>query len=207
MRVRPFERLPAAQALAAEAAALDALAAGGPEALHLWEASGYAAVLPRSGSDASHLLRPESPGVEVIRRTSGGGSVVVGPGCLCYGLVLSLDRRPELLDVPRSYQTLLGALAAELPGVTVAGSDLLAGDRKVAGHAQRRTRHGLLHHGAILHDFDLPLITRTLREPRRRPAHRGPRTHDDFLANAPATREDLVAALETALTTMLKRDL
>ena len=136
--------------------------------------------------------------IPILRRDSGGGAVVLGPGCLSVALILSLDARPALADVAGSYATLLRALADALaiPDVTIRSTDLALGNRKFAGHAQRRLRHTLLHHGTILYGFDLGLIDTLLPEPPRRPAWRGSRRHREFLANAPLGRVDLVARLQ-----------
>lgn len=177
-------------------AALRALECDG-EALLLWESRNPCVVLPRSGSAADSVVKG-SP-LPVLRRASGGGAVVLGPGCLNYALVLSLERRPVLLDVEDSYRALLGALAESLPvsGVRPLGSDLALGDRKFAGHAQKRSRGALLHHGTLLYDFDLALVSQALHEPQRQPHYRRGRTHADFLVNLPLPRETLVERLET----------
>ena len=71
----------------------------------------------------------------------------------------------------------------------------LVRERKFAGHAQRRVRGAVLHHGVVLYDFDLDLIDALLPEPPRRPAWRGDRTHREFLTNAPLAREEIVHRL------------
>ncbi len=169
------------------------------ERLLIWESAEPAVVLPRNGEPALWACRPAcaARGVPLLRRGSGGGAVVVGPGCLNFALVLSLDRRPWLTDVERSYEWLLGRLAAVLAvdGIAVRSSDLAIRDRKFAGHAQRRVHRALLHHGVALYDFDLELIEALLPEPRRRPGWRGDRTHREFLANAPLSRDEIVRRL------------
>lgn len=202
MRIEAYRKLAPEDGLAAELRRLEALdqapsAEPLPETLLLWESPTVCAVLPRGGSPADHLCRPAEPGLPVLRRVSGGGSVLLGPGCLNYAFALSLERRPELLDVAASYQAILGALAAllALEGVSARGSDLTWGDRKFAGHAQRRTRRGLLHHGTLLYGFDLNLVSQTLREPARQPPYRAGRRHEDFLTNAPASLDALLAGL------------
>ena len=94
---------------------------------------------------------------------------MLGPGCLNFALILSLERRPELRDVRASYDKLLGALleAFALKGLARAGpSDLACLGRKVSGNAQMRKRSSLLHHGTILYGFDLGLVDRYLPVPR-----------------------------------------
>ena len=171
----------------------------GGERLLVWESAHPAVVLPRNGAaDAwANLEACAVRDIPILRRNSGGGAVVLGPGCLNFALILSLDARPELADVAGSYVRLLGALADALaiPDVTIRSTDLALGNRKFAGHAQRRLRRTLLHHGAILYRFDLGLIDALLPEPPRRPAWRGSRRHREFLTNVPFARADLVARL------------
>ena len=177
-------------------------AGNGPAGEHLliWESAHPAVVLPRNGSveawaDPGACASRDIP---ILRRDSGGGAVVLGPGCLNVALVLSLDERPMLADVASSYATLLRALADTLaiPNVTIHSTDLALDNRKFAGHAQRRLRRTLLHHGTILYRFDLGLIDALLPEPSRRPAWRGLRLHRDFVANVPLARTDLVSRLQ-----------
>jgi lipoate-protein ligase A len=147
----------------------------------------------------------------VLRRPSGGATVVAGPGCLMYAVVLDLERRPDLRSVDRAHQWVLGRNAAALayPGVDVscAGtSDLTlrqtgAGDlppRKFSGNSLRLKRHRLLYHGTILYDFPLARLSRWLGPPARRPDYRGERDHEDFVTNFPASREAIAAAMANA---------
>ena len=172
------------------------------ERLLVWESARLAVILPRHG-DPEEWVRVRvctDRGVPMLRRESAGGAVVIGPGCLNFALVLSLERRPWLNDVQYSYHWLLGRLAGVLGvgGMAVRSTDLAIRDRKFAGHAQRRLRRTLLHHGVLLYDsndFDLDLVDALLREPPRRPAWRGNRTHREFLTNAPLAREAIVRRL------------
>jgi lipoate-protein ligase A len=156
LQVRPYRSIPASAGLDEELASFRALEGGGPETLLVWEAERPCIVLPRGGAAEFHLPADAGNGVPVLRRESGGGAVVLGPGCLNYALVVSLEKRPRLLDVEGSYAEILGALVAalRLPGVTAVGSDLVLDDRKFGGNAQRRSRRALLHHGTILYGFD-----------------------------------------------------
>ena len=78
--------------------------------------------------------------VPVLRRFSGGGAVVLGPGCLNYAVVLSLVSWPELTNVAASFHVILGRIVAALgiSGLSIAGgTDLVLDGRKV-----RETRNG-----------------------------------------------------------------
>ena len=176
-----------------------AASAGADERLLIWESTRTAVILPRRGDPEAWAHRPACAArdIPLLHRESGGGAVVVGPGCLNVALVLSLGARPWLADVECSYAWVLGRLAGVLAidGVATRSTDLAVRERKFAGHAQRRVRGALLHHGVLLYDFDLALIDALLPEPPRRPAWRGDRTHREFLTNAPLAREEIVHRL------------
>jgi lipoate-protein ligase A len=202
--IQDLTPLPPAEQLALDAAVFQAVEAGrGGEVLRVWESDRTAVIVGHSGV-ADREVREEAcagDGVPVLRRTSGGGAVVVGRGCLNYALVLSLEARPELRDVATSYALILGRLVAALdaPGLAVRGtSDLALGDRKVGGSAQRRGRRALLHHGTILYDFDAALMERFLKDPARQPAYRAGRGHSAFVDNLPIPRALIQARLAGA---------
>jgi lipoate---protein ligase len=126
---------------------------------------------------------------------------VIGPGCLNYSLVLSMELRPGLRRVAHSYQFILRRMirALRLPGLAFREtSDLAIGERKVSGNSQLRGRRALLHHGTILYDFDILLMERYLKEPTRQPAYRSGRTHRAFVANAPVPRDVIEQAITKA---------
>lgn len=140
-------------------------------------------------------------GVPVLRRCSGGGTVVLGPGCLGYALVLPLSAAPELATISGANAWIMrrqAEILSRLLGrpVEVAGhTDLVLDGRKFSGNAQRRRRAALLFHGTILCRFDLGLIARLLRHPSAEPAYRAGRPHGDFVANLGVPVADVAAAL------------
>ena len=173
----------------------DSLLEAGRETLRFWESPVHFVVLGRSGrvEEEVNVAACEAAGIPVLRRSSGGGTVLQGPCCLNYALALSLSHRPALRNVPDSYRILLSRIAhsLQLPGLEVRGSDILLRGRKVSGNAQRRTKGWLLHHGTILHGLDVRLMERILPEPRRQPSHRGGRTHGQFVTTLCMTTGEL----------------
>lgn len=177
--------------------------AGSGETLRFWESREPVVVLGRSrpAEEDVDLAACARLRVPVLRRASGGGTVVLGPGCLCFALVLSYDRHPAFRQVRRSYRAILGPIVAAIgsDGLAVRGTtDLALGDRKVSGNAQLRARHALLHQGTLLNGFETSLLARLLREPRRQPRYRAGRSHVDFVANLPLRRDELAARLAAA---------
>jgi lipoate---protein ligase len=181
-----------------EALLLDAEASEGGEALRLWELPRYAVVLGAGCKLTDDVDEPAclADEVPILRRASGGGTVLLGPGCLCFSVVLAYDRDPLLRDVNASYRYILprvaAALAGLLPDVEPLGtSDLASTRRKFSGNAQQRKKSHLLHHGTLMYAFDVTRVSRYLRMPARQPDYRAGRPHGDFLVNLPATSAEL----------------
>ena len=175
-----------------------------------WMASEPVVVVGSSSrvEDEVDLDACRAAGVRVVRRPSGGLTVVLGPGCLMWSVV-----EPHPAGAPpieRIHARMLDPLAAALSqalslpgGVARRGSsDLVVGgtggERKVSGNALRVRRHGVLYHGTLLDDFDIGLIERILRHPPREPDYRARRPHREFLANLGLGIRVLEAALREA---------
>jgi lipoate-protein ligase A len=188
-----------------EALLLRAEAGEGGEVLRLWEWPGPAVVLGagcRLADDVDEAAC-RADGVPVLRRASGGGTVLWGRGCLLFSLVLRFDRAPELATIDGSYRHILGRLADALADVGVRPvregvSDLTLNGRKFSGNAQQRKRDHLLHHGTLLYDFDIGRVGCYLRPPPRQPEYRDGRGHEEFLCNLPLTDGELRRRLREA---------
>ncbi len=185
-----------------EALLLAAEAGEGGEVLRFWEWPQRAVVLGSGGirSDDVNEERCVRDAVPLARRSSGGGTVLLGRGCMLYSLILSYERSPLLYDIRHSYHFILGRILNALAGVVAHGeqagiSDLVCSGRKFSGNAQQRKRTHLLHHGTLLYEFDIDQVGDYLRLPPRRPEYRQTRSHEAFLMNLPTTQEDLTRRL------------
>ena len=169
----------------------------GREVLRFWESPrpfvvlGLASRREREVDAAACAAR----GIPVLRRCSGGGTVVQGPGCLSYALVLRIDKPPlERIDSTNAFimerHRRLLADATGLPIRHEGATDLTVGGRKFSGNAQRRRRRFLLFHGTFLLDFPIALMEELLPFPPRAPRYRRERPHGTFVANLgqPAAR-------------------
>src|SRR5208283_4001102 len=76
------------------------------EFLRFWESAEIFIVLGRGGKSEEDVNAQEAgrDQVPVLQRSSGGGTVVQGPGCLNYTLILSKQKYPLLNDLRASYQ-------------------------------------------------------------------------------------------------------
>jgi lipoate-protein ligase A len=206
-----------AQDLALEEAIQSAVEEGlSANTWRLWQAAVPCVVLG-TGLEAAKeaaLDAARAEGIAVLRRHSGGGAVVIGPGVLNYSAFYLLK------DLPGS-ETIRGAMSAALKPIisllaawglracemglsdlalACAGGEL----RKIAGNAQARKRRSVLIHGSLLADPDLELMARVLRYPSAAPEYRARRGHSAFLTSlreqgAPHDLASLAAGLARAL--------
>jgi lipoate-protein ligase A len=170
--------------------------------LRLWESDCYFVVLGRSSSLTAdvHVDACRQDRVPILRRASGGGTVLQGPGCLSYACVLPIRLHADLRDIRLTNAFVLQRMAAALsrwqPTVAVQGiSDLTVGGRKISGNAQQRKRNALLFHGTILYQMQAQTIARYLQQPKKQPDYRSDRPHSEFLRTIDAPLEEIKQAI------------
>lgn len=181
-----------------EALLLAAESGAGGEILRFWDWPSPAIVLGSGGRIVEDVEEAAcaADAVPIVRRASGGGTVLLGRGCLLYTLVLPYERDPELGDIRRSYRLILGriaqSLAVNVGPIEQAGiSDLALAGRKFSGTAQQRKRSHVLHHGTLMYDMNLSLIPLYLCEPPRQPEYRAGRSHLAFVTNLPLPHDEI----------------
>lgn len=190
--------------LACDEVLLDQAEAGeGGEVLRFWESREPFVVLGYANKVSAEVLSA-GEAMPVLRRTTGGGAVVQGPGSLNYAVVLRrVEPGPGGLVPTLNHHVLERNRQALAPllgdGLAIQGiSDLALGDRKISGNAVRLRRRYFLCHGTILLDFEIPRVERVLAMPSRQPEYRGNRPHLRFMTNTGLQREAIKVALRQA---------
>jgi len=201
----------AAENLACDEALLDLCEEGlEGEILRFWEpketfvVAGYANQAARE----ANLEACAAGNVPVYRRCSGGGTVLQGPGCLNYSLILQIGGNQQLSEASQALSRItstnkfiLGRHQAALKpllkkAATIQGhTDLATGGLKFSGNAQRRQRRCLIFHGTFLLGFDIAQVGKFLRMPSKQPDYRRSRSHAEFLTNLNVPPADVKAAL------------
>lgn len=173
--------------------------------LRVWELPELAVVLGASGriGEDVDVDACRRDGVTIGRRSSGGGTVVVGPGAINLAVVLPVDFAPELAGVESAQNFVLERIGAALkrlgPAVELLGSgDLTIRRKKFCGSAQRRLRRSVLVHTTVCDRLRLDAISLYTHAPRRQPAYREGRSHRDFVSNLGLGRTAVVQAFRTA---------
>ena len=194
---------PAANLACDEALLENCESGSGDETLRCWEPQNYFAVLGFANRAATelNLENCRRRHVPVLRRVSGGGTVLQGPGCLNYSLVLRIDSGGPTGSISSTnrfvmerHRGLLQKLLSK-PVEVQGDTDLTLGDLKFSGNAQRRRRHFLIFHGTFLLDFGMGMIEECLRSPSKEPGYRRHRSHAEFLVNLRIPAENIKAAL------------
>lgn len=170
----------------------EALLLAAQPVLRFWEVAGPAVILGRSSRHAEEVQwsAAHAGRVPVLRRCTGGASVVALSGCYMYSVILPMDRFGHLRGVDSLHDFVMprvrDAAARQHPDVRLDGlCDLVLGDRKVGGNALRILRDSVLYHGTLLYDADLDRIAGLLDHAPRQPSYRAERSHRDFIGNLP----------------------
>lgn len=178
----------------------------GPEILRLWNPRTYFVVAGysnRVGTEAN-LRKCATDEIPVFRRCSGGGTVLQGPGCLNFSLLLNHNENPCLETITRANQFIMErhrTIAENLLSkkIQIEGhTDLAVNGLKFSGNAQRRKTRFLLFHGSFLLNFDIRKIEELLNMPTYQPAYRSNRSHGEFLTNISVRAADLKTRLRLA---------
>jgi lipoate-protein ligase A len=158
--------------------------------LRIWEPEKHFVVLGHSNKIDSEvdLAACETERVSIFRRLSGGGTVIQGPGCLNYTLILrnGIDAPAGIEEsfrfVLQHHKRCIEQMIED--PVEIAGvCDLAIDGRKFSGNAQYRKRSFALLHGTFLLNFNLALAARCLRLPSKQPVYRQNRPHLQFMRN------------------------
>jgi lipoate-protein ligase A len=176
----------------------------GDEVLRFWESLETFVVVGYANKIESEANVPacEAKKIPIFRRCSGGGTVLQGPGCLNYALVLRIGSDPHLASISAANKFIMERnreavhLAAGHAPSILGHTDLAFGARKFSGNSQRRHKNYLLFHGTYLLDFNIALVGETLKFPSRQPDYRHERSHADFLMNLNLSAAAVKAAMQ-----------
>jgi lipoate-protein ligase A len=201
-----------AENLACDEALLDWCENGkGDETLRFWESRDHFVVVGYANKIANEVNATacEKRGIPILRRCSGGGTVLQGPGCLNYTLILRITDDGPLRNISATNQFIMERNRAAIESLflkfeirnskfnlSVCGhTDMVIDGRKFSGNSQRRRKKFLLFHGTFLLNFNLSLIGELLRMPSKQPDYRQSRDHGEFLMNLKIPAERLEKAL------------
>lgn len=122
--------------------------------------------------------------VPVIKRFTGGGTVIVDPGTIFVTLICNRDDVPNVQPYPRSIMHWSGLLYDKVfkgfGDFQLRENDYVFGNRKFGGNAQSIIKNRWIHHTSFLWDFK-PENMAYLKLPTRTPEYRLARSHMEFI--------------------------
>lgn len=156
-------------------------------------------------------------GVPIIRRFSGGGTVLISEKCLNYSVIVPLSCSNGLGNIAPSFQAINGIIVdalkeLQLPAKIEEDTDVTINSRKIAGSSQSRRWGVLCHQGTILIESDSENIEKFIKKPTKQPKYRNGRNHKDFLTSLKQEREEIdeklfERRLKSRMSIFLKREL
>jgi len=145
---------------------------GSPPILHLYTFVPSVIVGRYQDIEAAlRLDRCRARGIEYNRRSTGGGTVIMGPEIVALGLGINVDYPGLKTGVGGVFDSLSRVLTRALNDVGIQAyfqpkNDLEVRGRKIAGlSAASEADTSLLFHTSLLVDFDIPLMTDIMNTP------------------------------------------
>ncbi|XP_010917062.1 uncharacterized protein [Elaeis guineensis] len=131
--------------------------------------------------DLKSVLRDHVP---VIRRFSGGGTVIVDDGTIFVTFICNKDAIPGLQPYPHPIMSWTGQLYGDVlhgfGDFHLQENDYAFSTHKFGGNAQSITKNRWVHHTSFLWDYDINNME-YLKLPSRAPKYRSARPHVEFL--------------------------
>jgi lipoate-protein ligase A len=172
-------------------------------------ADAIAIVLGISGKPAElvHLDRAAEARVPLIKRFSGGGTVIMDTNTLFVTFIAAADALEDVRPYPEPILEWTSEVYADalrdcgVDGFATHANDYCIHDRKFGGNAQSISGKRWLHHTSLLWDYE-PARMALLQMPSKRPAYRADRPHGDFIrglaASGATDRSQLLDAIVSA---------
>lgn len=121
--------------------------------------------------------------ISVCRRITGGGAVYHDLGNLNYTFITS-ENKAKALDYAYFTQPIIDALASLGLKCTLSGrNDLECDGRKFSGNAQYSSNGRILHHGTLLFDADVTVLSSVLKVDKEKLEYKAVKSHKSRVVN------------------------
>ena len=158
-----------------------------------------AIVMGISGKAEDLIDLPKVKNIPIIKRFSGGGTVVIDEETLFVTFIFNRNVHPfEPFSNP-ILQWSASLYSKVIPNLTLQAQDYTIGDLKIGGNAQYIKKNRWLHHTSFLWDYN-PDLMKLLLVPKKQPDYRKNRDHTSFITTLPLpTKESLFTHLKNLL--------
>ncbi len=152
-----------------------------------------------------NLEKAKEQRVELIKRFTGGGTVILDRDSILVSLICEAKDTPEVPLFPRPLmswsKTFYEPVFGPYGDFRLSETDYTFGQLKFGGNAQYISKSRWLHHTSFIWDFDAKRM-KCLLHPPKEPDYRKSRTHEDFLTRLKdhmVSRDKLLLGIEDAL--------
>ncbi len=154
----------------------------------IWQPDKLYIVLGRANTPERSIFTDiaQKDGVNIIRRDTGGESVVLSPGMLVFSSKITLlkHERPGTIFRIINDQLINSFERVGVKGLYSKGiSDLSVNNRKVLGSSMYLKGKTLFYHAVLNIKEDVLIISKYLKHPKREPDYRGGRSHNEFITS------------------------
>jgi lipoate-protein ligase A len=157
----------------------------------VWQPAKMVVVLGASNKIETSVIieNAEADGVEVMKRPSGGESVVLSPRMLAVSVAFETT---ELKDPHQYFTKINSAIIKSLQACGIQNlhskgiSDIAIGEKKILGSSIYRASGRLLYHAVLNVSEDVSVFGRYLKHPAKEPDYRKNRRHDEFVTSLAA---------------------
>jgi lipoate---protein ligase len=159
-----------------------------PLSVLVWQPEEVYLVLGQSNKMEESLLEDAvaNDHVQVMRRPSGGQTVILTPKTLVISVAFSVVsfKNPSVY-----FSKINDCIIAALDSVRVSGlstkgiSDISFGDKKILGSSIYRRRDRVLYHAVLNVSEDIGMIEKYIQHPPKEPDYRKGRSHSDFVTS------------------------
>lgn len=101
--------------------------------------------------------------MHVVRRLSGGGTVYCDLNNCQYTFITNRDDKDENLFKSFAHPVVLALKKLGFDADFTGRNDIMIGDKKVSGNAQYRYKDRIIHHGTLLFDADMELLSGSMK--------------------------------------------
>lgn len=126
------------------------------------------------------LAKAQESNIPVIKRFSGGGTVIVDEGTLFVTFICQKELHPFPAYPEHILKWSESIYKGALPSLTLRENDFVIGEKKCGGNAQYIKKDRWLHHTSFLWDYS-PERMNVLLYPKKTPSYRQGRSHEEFL--------------------------
>lgn len=154
----------------------------------IWQPDSTYIVLGRANNpeESVYMERAVENKINILKRNSGGHSVVLSPKMVVFSLKQQYDYlvKPGQIFDDINKGLIVSFRSAGVDNLTMNGiSDLTINGKKVLGSSMYINNGTLFYHAVINVSEDTRLISRYLRYPSREPDYRNGRNHEDFVTS------------------------